>query len=84
MLENYDRTLSKNNRKFKSRIRKGIPPEFRGDVWYKLSGAAELRQNIGPMLYYELLASDETTEADDYIERDLARTFPEHYFFQSE
>lgn len=48
MMENYDRTVSKNNKKFKSRIRKGIPPNFRGDVWYKLAGAGELRERIGP------------------------------------
>ncbi len=83
-MKNWERTKLKSKNKLKQRIRKGIPTTFRGQVWYDLARADELRRRMGSQLYYELLASEEETKYDDIIERDLNRTFPEHFFFQGE
>ncbi|CAO3656775.1 unnamed protein product [Mucor hiemalis] len=71
--------------KIKRYIRKGIPPELRGQAWLHYSGAkAKLASNGG--LYYDLVQRAEQmgtkNENLDIIERDLHRTFPENIKFR--
>ena len=71
-------------KELKALLRGGVPPELRGDVWWRLSGAEQKRDPSSPE--YEaysvlsspkrLLALKNTTIAHD-IEKDLNRTFPE-------
>ncbi|OLN88073.1 GTPase-activating protein gyp3 [Colletotrichum chlorophyti] len=67
--------------KAKRFVRKGIPPEWRGEAWfYYAGGPAILAKHSG--LYDELLkkkAKDVDVEA---IERDLHRTFPDNIKFK--
>ncbi|ORY83643.1 rab-GTPase-TBC domain-containing protein, partial [Protomyces lactucae-debilis] len=65
-------------------IRKGIPPEYRGQAWFHYAnGHACLRAHPG--LYHRLaeqacrLCSDGN---NDLIERDLHRTFPDNIHFK--
>ena len=68
-------------KKVKSLMRKGVPPELRGRVWWACSGGEELMRKTPPEGQYAALLSrtDElrgTVIAHD-IEKDLRRTFPE-------
>ncbi|KAI8059933.1 rab-GTPase-TBC domain-containing protein [Gilbertella persicaria] len=71
--------------KLKRYIRKGIPPELRGQAWLHYSGAkSKMEANGG--LYYELVDRAERmgteNENMDIIDRDLHRTFPENNRFR--
>lgn len=61
----------------KKLVRKGIPPEYRGKVWFYLSGAY-LKKKKNQGLYDKLLKQVKESEATKSIDKDLSRTFPEH------
>lgn len=70
------------SQKVKKLIRKGIPPEWRGNAWFFYAGGHEkLNKNIG--LYKDIVeATKEVHNKDtEVIERDLNRTFPDNKFF---
>eukprot|EP01080_Neovahlkampfia_damariscottae_P000350 gene350-6764_t len=74
----------RNDTDFKKLTRKGIPPVYRGEVWFLLSGGKKrMKKNIG--LYQKLLKDNQNieTESTDIINKDLDRTFPEHPDFNS-
>ena len=68
-------------KKIKSLMRKGIPPELRGRVWYACSGASQMRKSASASEQYSVLQgrigelNDSIISFD--IEKDLRRTFPE-------
>lgn len=71
--------------KVKRFVRKGIPPEWRGDAWfYYAGGPSMIAKNQG--VYDDLVrraAAGAVTETDDeIIERDLNRTFPDNVKFK--
>lgn len=71
--------------KVKRFVRKGIPPDWRGDAWfYYAGGPAMLSQHYG--VYDDLIrraSAGEVSETDDeIIERDLNRTFPDNIRFK--
>ncbi|KAK8247917.1 rab-GTPase-TBC domain-containing protein [Phyllosticta capitalensis] len=73
--------------KMKRYIRKGIPPEWRGQAWFWYGGGpARLEQNPG--LYWDLVEQvndGKLSEQDrEHIERDLNRTFPDNVRFRPE
>ncbi|KAI9012135.1 rab-GTPase-TBC domain-containing protein [Phycomyces nitens] len=72
--------------KFKRYIRKGIPPELRGQAWFHYSGAKEkMAQNPG--VYASLVEQAEAAGSEnehlEIIERDLHRTFPDNIKFKA-
>jgi hypothetical protein len=71
--------------KVKRYIRKGIPPDWRGDCWFWYAGGpARLAANPG--LYERRLREAEEGKLSDYdresIEKDLNRTFPDNLEFK--
>ncbi|CZT16499.1 uncharacterized protein RCC_02341 [Ramularia collo-cygni] len=73
--------------KIKRYVRKGIPPEFRGNAWFWYAGGpGKLAKNPG--LYGELLQKVENGGLGDtdreHIERDLQRTFPDNVKFKAD
>jgi hypothetical protein len=71
--------------KVKRFVRKGIPPDWRGDAWfYYAGGPAMLSQHRG--LYDDLISragAGGVSETDnEIIERDLNRTFPDNIRFK--
>ncbi|PBP24959.1 TBC domain-containing protein [Diplocarpon rosae] len=71
--------------KVKRFIRKGIPPDWRGDAWFWYAGGPALvAKNHGR--YTDLVrraASGDVNETDEeIIERDLNRTFPDNIRFK--
>ena len=64
-------------------VRKGIPPEYRGQAWFFYSnGYRRLKEHPG---VYAKLAKDASTLKDnntDMIERDLHRTFPDNIYYR--
>lgn len=70
--------------KIKKLVRRGIPPEWRGNAWFFYAGGHErLNKNVG--LYDKIVADTEGTRNKDteVIERDLHRTFPDNVLFRS-
>lgn len=80
-LENEVKT---NSRRLRQLVRGGIPYEYRGEVWWVLSGAneaaARARQSNSPS--YSQLTTMGTPFLRD-IEKDVHRTFPDHAFFRT-
>jgi hypothetical protein len=66
----------------KSLCRMGIPPEYRGMVWYHVSGAKRSHDH-NPNLYEHLLTQTINPKHIDWINKDIPRTFPAHPFFAS-
>ncbi|CAK7898856.1 GTPase-activating protein GYP3 [[Candida] anglica] len=68
--------------KVKKLIRKGIPPEWRGNAWFFYAGGYErLNKHTG---VYERIVKDTTgihNKDTEVIERDLNRTFPDNIYF---
>lgn len=70
--------------KVKKLIRKGIPPEWRGNAWFFYAGGHEkLNSHIG--IYDKIVKDTKGLKNKDteVIERDLNRTFPDNIFFNS-
>jgi hypothetical protein len=92
MVSQWERTMSKRSDKVKRRIRKGIPDSMRAAVWPRFTGAWDLMRTpvpapadgslprSGPGVYarYAGMYSKE----QDTIQRDIARTFPNHVLFR--
>jgi len=77
----WDRLLVKNSIQVAHLVRKGIPSEIRGEAWNVISGAASLQsKNTG---VYEYLLKQKS-DVEDYLNRDINRTFPSHAFFNRE
>jgi len=54
-------------------LRRGIPSKYRGDIWYRLSGAEHYRNTVG--IEYRG-ASNPSAKYSTTIENDIVRTFP--------
>lgn len=72
--------------KLKRFVRKGVPPEWRGSVWFWYAGGPGL-QKKHEGLYFNLLQrirqGDALKDIDkEHIERDLNRTFPDNIRFK--
>jgi len=65
----------------KTLVRKGIPPELRGEVWWSILGCEE-RRRLTPDAYARYLSENLDTKVAEEIDRDLARTFPNHRKFR--
>ncbi|KAK0121573.1 hypothetical protein ONS95_009863 [Cadophora gregata] len=71
--------------KVKRFIRKGIPPDWRGDAWFWYAGGpAMVSKNYGVYnaLVRRAAAGDVTETDEEIIERDLNRTFPDNVKFK--
>ncbi|KAG4422860.1 hypothetical protein IFR04_003930 [Cadophora malorum] len=71
--------------KVKRFIRKGIPPDWRGDAWFWYAGGpAIVSKNYGVYnaLVRRAAAGDVTETDEEIIERDLNRTFPDNVKFK--
>jgi hypothetical protein len=66
--------------KLKSRVRKGIPNQFRGFAWYEFS-LAEIIATRYPDPAHDIDISCLSTLNVEEIERDVDRTFPRHILF---
>ncbi|KAG7661501.1 uncharacterized protein J8A68_004960 [[Candida] subhashii] len=70
--------------KVKKMIRRGIPPEWRGNAWFFYAGGYDkLNKNIG---VYNKIVEDTrniSNKNTEVIERDLNRTFPDNIYFNS-
>jgi len=66
-------------KKFKSRVRKGVPDGVRARVWQVASGSMALRA-AQPGHYASLLRQKSPMDAD--IRKDLHRTMPRHVLFR--
>lgn len=75
-----DPHLSTMTRTLKRFIRKGVPLQYRKQVWFKTSGAWAAQQ-AEPTLYADLLRLNHDSEIADAIRIDLPRTFPNNIFF---
>jgi TBC1 domain family member 6 len=67
-------------------VRKGVPPAWRGNLWYYYAGG-QAYANRFPGLYQELVAGTaERLNASDKeaIDRDIHRTFPDNLHFKPE
>jgi hypothetical protein len=64
----------------KKLIRKGIPPDYRGVIWFNISGAATKKSEY-PDLFDRLRKCTTTTPVTMIIDKDIKRTFPEHPTF---
>jgi TBC1 domain family member 6 len=73
--------------KLKRYVRKGIPPEWRGEAWFWFAGGQQ-KLLEHPDVYKDLIAKAERGEIDgndvELIERDLQRTFPDNIYFKPE
>lgn len=71
--------------KVKRFVRKGIPPDWRGDAWFYYAGGPSMLSKHGGV-YDDLVnraAAGEVSETDnEIIERDLNRTFPDNIRFK--
>ena len=79
MLEKWDDTLSMRPKVLKRRIRQGIPQEYRGDTWQRLSGSETLMFN--QKSFYQTLLQ-QTSGVEKRIMHDVNRTFPKHQLFR--
>lgn len=67
-------------------IRKGIPPDWRGNAWFFYAGGDRFLQKH-PGLFSTLVSrshSELSNNDKDMIERDLHRTFPDNIHFKPE
>ena len=92
MVANWDRTMRKRSEKIKRRIRKGLPDSMRAAVWPRFTGAWDLMRQVpaasssgglpktGPGVYQRYAGM--YSKEQDTIQRDIARTFPNHVLFR--
>lgn len=94
MVANWDRTMRKRSEKIKRRIRKGLPDSMRAAVWPRFTGAWDLMRQApaassasggpapktGPGVYQRYAGM--YSKEQDTIQRDIARTFPNHVLFR--
>ncbi|KAH8555847.1 rab-GTPase-TBC domain-containing protein [Umbelopsis sp. PMI_123] len=76
-LSNFQHITRSQSRVLATNIQRGIPPSLRGMIWQMFSKSKD------PVLesqYRDLLRRD--SPYDKMIQRDLARTFPDHQFFK--
>jgi hypothetical protein len=73
-------SLETKSRKLKSLLRMGIPPEYRGIVWYHISGAKKL-DDANPNMYEYLETQPVNPTFLSWISKDVPRTYPSHPFF---
>lgn len=70
--------------KVKKMIRRGIPPEWRGNAWFFYAGGYEkLSKNVGTYERIVKATYNVKTKDTEVIERDLNRTFPDNIYFNS-
>jgi len=63
-------------------VRRGIPSEIRGEAWKVISGATTFQEkNPG---VYDFLVKQKSEEVEEYLYRDIGRTFPTHKYFIKE
>jgi len=72
MFRTWERVRQK---KLKSRCRKGIPDDVRGEAWMRLSDASKLKAS-NPGLYESLVRKQADPEAASVIRKDLNRIYP--------
>ncbi|OII72021.1 TBC domain-containing protein [Cryptosporidium ubiquitum] len=77
--EKFD--LEKDHLKILSKLRKGIPPQFRGFFWMKLAEVESIKNENSENLYYQLTEIKNAPCCGD-IYRDISRTFPRHCLFR--
>jgi TBC1 domain family member 6 len=71
--------------KIKRFVRKGIPPDWRGEAWFWYSGGHQiLAKNLGvyDVLVQRAANGDVSPTDEEIIERDLHRTFPDNLMFK--
>jgi len=66
----------------KTLLRKGVPGEHRGEVWWSILGC-EARRTKAPRSYQEYVAENLDSKVSESIVRDLTRTYPNHRKFRS-
>eukprot|EP00971_Amphidinium_carterae_P179552 3560874-Amphidinium_carterae.1 len=62
-------------------LRKGVPAKYRKDVWWSVLGC-EAARTANNKSFTELCKTDIERRVSEEIERDLARSFPNHTNFQ--
>lgn len=82
--ENIPTRFPPRSEKVKKLIRRGIPPEWRGNAWFFYAGGHE-KLNKHPGLYDRIVNETKNVKNKDteVIERDLFRTFPDNLHFNS-
>ncbi|KAK9503508.1 hypothetical protein O3M35_010053 [Rhynocoris fuscipes] len=97
-MSDYLKTLAKRSRKWtklmakqrilrkrealKREIRKGIPQEYREQIWLYVSGATDEKLQSKD-LYKKLINSKHDSALVEIIRTDLPRTFPDNIFFNT-
>jgi hypothetical protein len=83
MASEWNGTLKKNSEKLKERARKGIPSRMRGVVWQLLSQSRlQMEAPENHSVFMQLMKKKIPSDTEGLIERDLARTFPNHALFK--
>jgi hypothetical protein len=79
VINDYEKVLKQNPKKFTRNLEKGIPQPIRGMMWQLMSGSKneELEELYGALLLRK-------SRHEKIISRDLARTFPNHEKFQDD
>ncbi|XP_076353898.1 ecotropic viral integration site 5 ortholog-like isoform X1 [Tachypleus tridentatus] len=77
ILNEWDYHTKKNNLFIKEHVRKGIPSHLRGIVWPLLCNA---QNDAAKKKYSEYIMN--SSPCEKVIQRDIARTYPEHEFFK--
>lgn len=71
--------------KTKRFIRKGVPPDWRGEAWFFYAGGHQILAN-NPGIFVELVRRADnggvSSTDEEIIERDLHRTFPDNILFK--
>lgn len=75
-----DNSYDKKTSTLKRFIRKGIPSDYRRNVWMKISGAETLRSN-SDLTYSDLKQKLTNNTILETIKIDLPRTFPDNLYF---
>ncbi|KAL7753191.1 GTPase-activating protein [Sorochytrium milnesiophthora] len=78
VIQDYDTVSRKQYKALSQAIQAGIPPKLRGTLWQLLCRSASV--DLGPTTYLHLVRS--SCPFEKLIQRDLARTFPEHPYFR--